>query len=69
MKYNKILLSITIFAIVGVFALNETQAQKKKVILKGIVTQYNPSDTIELYDALGRIKEPLKEQLLIKRTF
>jgi peroxiredoxin len=67
MKYNKILLSITIFAIVGVFALNETQAQKKKVILKGIVTQYNPSDTIELYDALGRIKEPLERTTVDKK--
>ncbi len=69
MRYTKILLNIIIVIIIGVFTLTETHAQKKKPIIKGIVTQYNFSDTIELYDALGRIKDPLEKTTIDEKGY
>lgn len=67
MKQNKIIISIFLTSILLGFTCNDLHAQKKKTTLKGIVINYTSSDSIGLYDALGRTKEAIEKTAVDKK--
>ncbi|MDD2621775.1 MAG: TlpA disulfide reductase family protein [Bacteroidales bacterium] len=64
---KKIIIHIFIFSLLSFSSLHEIAAQHKKTSLKGTVINYISTDSIGLYDALGRVKTAIEKASVDKK--